>query len=107
MKFQMGEIHVNRRDAVLILRAKVPKPLDYLEWYSSMLGRVLDRETVEVNGSVTKSGKKIAARKRAYRKIAARQRAARKKLSGKKAVVVCTPSVLSPGQLETLDKLEI
>jgi hypothetical protein len=107
MKFQMGEIHVNRRDAVLILRAKVPKPLDYLEWYSSMLGRVLDRETVEVNGSVTKSGKKIAARKRAYRKIAARQRAALKKLSGKNAVEVCTPSVLSASDTEAILNLGI
>ena len=53
MKFQMSKIHVNGRDAVLILRAKVPKSLDYLEWYCSMLGRVLDRETVEVKGSVT------------------------------------------------------
>ena len=107
MKFQMGEIHVNRRDAVLILRAKVPKPLDYLEWYSSMLGRVLDRETVEVNGSVTKRGKKRAARKRALRKIAARQRAALKKLSGKKAVVVCTPSVLSASDTEAILNLGI
>jgi len=69
MKFQMSKIHVNGRDAVLILRAKVPKSLDYLEWYCSMLGRVLDRETVEVKGSVTKWGKKRAARRRAYRKI--------------------------------------
>lgn len=68
MKFQMAEVHVNRGNAELILRAKVPKNMDYLDWYCSMLGRVLNREKVELRGSVTRWGKKNAARKRALRK---------------------------------------
>jgi hypothetical protein len=68
MKFQISEIEVNGNDAVLTLRGKVPKNVDYLDWYCSMLGRVLCREKVEVKSVLTDQGKQIAVRKRAVRK---------------------------------------
>jgi len=41
MKFTMGQIHVNKRNAVLVLRTNIPKSTDILNRYCSMLGRVL------------------------------------------------------------------
>ena len=47
MKFQLSKIEVNGHDAVLTLRSKFPKNVDYLDWYCSMLGRVLWREKIK------------------------------------------------------------
>jgi len=71
MKFTMDEVHVDKRNAVLVLRTRIPKSTDVLNWYCSMLGRVMKHQTVEVDSSVTRWGKRIAAQKRARRMKAA------------------------------------
>ena len=103
MKFQMAAIHVKGRDALLILRGKVSKHVDYLEWYCSMLGRVMSRENVEVKGSLTKWGKKVAVRKRV-------SRVSRKTLASDTRASRSEPDklgILARRELKLLDSLNI
>jgi len=59
----MAEIHINRRNAVLVLRTRIPKSTYILNWYCSILGRVLTHKTVKVEDSVNRWGKRIASQK--------------------------------------------
>ena len=57
MKFKMHLIEVAGRNAALVLNAKLPKGADQLDWYGSMLGRVLRGTEVEIDGSIVTRGR--------------------------------------------------